>query len=149
MTPISPWWWVALAILLGAAEMLTTTTLLMWSAAAALATALVSWAFGLTGWPAQVALFAALSIVLTFAARLALGRRRPVVGDAASPLNRRADQLVGRDGRVLTFQHDEGRIEIDGIPWRARLEGALPVPAPGDRVRIVAAEGTVVVVRPL
>lgn len=148
MTPISPWWWVALAILLGAGEMLTTTTLLMWSAAAALVTALVSWAFGLTGWPAQVALFAVLSILLTFAARLTFGRRR-TGNDAASPLNRRADQLVGRDGAVIAFDHGEGRIEIDGIPWRARLEGALPVPAPGDRVRIVAADGTVVVVRPL
>ncbi|MBB5222204.1 hypothetical protein HNP73_002140 [Amaricoccus macauensis] len=145
---MSPWWWVAIAIALGAGEMLTTTTLLLWSALAALGTAMVFWVIGPTDWPAQVAAFAALSILLTFVGRLVLARRSPRP-DAASPLNRRADQLVGRDGEVLAFDQNEGRILIDGIPWRARLEGGLPIPLAGDRVRIVAADGIVVLVRPL
>ncbi|MFT3973585.1 MAG: NfeD family protein [Amaricoccus sp.] len=144
---MNPWWWVALAIALGAGEMLTTTTLLLWSALAALGTAVVFWASGPAGWPVQVATFAVLSILITVAGRLVLARRRPAI--AGSSLNRRAEQLVGRDGEVLAFDGIEGRIVIDGVPWRARLEGALPMPAVGDRVRIVAAEGIVVVVRPL
>lgn len=144
---MSPWWWVALAIALGAGEMLTTTTLLLWSAIAALGTAVVFWLAGPAGWPVQLGVFAVLSILITFAGRMIVSRRRRP--DAASPLNRRAEQLVGREGEVLAFDRSEGRILIDGIPWRARLEGALPIPAPGDRVRIVAAEGIVVVVRPL
>jgi len=142
---MSPWWWVAIAIALGAGEMLTTTTLLLWSAVAALGTALVFWLAGPAGWPAQLGVFAGLSILITFAGRLLVSRRR--WADAASPLNRRAEQLVGRDGDVLAFDRSEGRILIDGVPWRARLEGGLPTPAPGDRVRIVAVEGIVVVVR--
>lgn len=145
---MSPWWWLAIAIALAAGEMLTTTTLLLWSALAALGTALVVWLGGPADWPTQIATFAGLSVLLTLAGRLLLARRRPRP-DAASPLNRRADQLVGRDGEVLSFDRGEGRILIDGIPWRARLEGGLPTPVAGDRVRIVAADGIVVVVRPL
>lgn len=139
---------MALAIALGAGEMLTTTTLLLWSAIAAALTAVAFALAGPSDWPAQVATFAILSIILTFAGRLIVSRRRGR-SDAASPLNRRSEQLVGRDGEVLAFDGNEGRILVDGIPWRARLEGALPVPAPGDRVRIIAAEGVVVIVRPL
>lgn len=139
---------MALAIALGAGEMLTTTTLLLWSAIAAALTAVAFALAGPANWPAQVATFAILSIILTFAGRLIVSRRRGR-SDAASPLNRRSEQLVGRDGEVLAFDGNEGRILVDGIPWRARLEGALPVPAPGDRVRIIAAEGVVVIVRPL
>ena len=64
---ISPWWWVALAILLAAIEMLTVTTLLVWSATAAALTALALWLAPGLGWAGQVALFAVLSIALTFA----------------------------------------------------------------------------------
>ena len=144
---MSPWWWVAVAIALGAGEMLTTTTLLLWSALGALGTALVFWLAGPADWPLQLGVFAVLSILITFAGRLFVSRRPR--SDAATSLNRRTEQLVGRDGEVLAFNHDEGRVLVDGIPWQARLEGALPIPAPGDRVRIVAADGTVIVVRPL
>lgn len=145
---MSPWWWAAIAIALGAGEMLTTTTLLLWSALAALGTAVVFWIAGPAGWAIEVATFAALSILLTVMGRIILARRRPRP-DAASPLNRRAEQLIGRDGEVLAFDRGEGRVLIDGIPWRARIEGDLPVPVAGERVRIVAADGIVVVVRPL
>jgi inner membrane protein len=145
---VSPWWWVALAILLGAGEMLTTTTLLLWSALGALATAGLVWLAGPLDWPVQLAVFAVSSVSITFAGRALAGRRRSG-SDAASALNRRSDQLVGRECEVIAFDHGEGRVTVDGIPWRARIEGGLPIPVPGDRVRIVAAEGIVVVVRPL
>ena len=43
----------------------------------------------------------------------------------------------------------EGKVEVDGVPWPARLEAMSPVPAPGDRVRILAADGIVVWVEPV
>ena len=144
---ISPWWWVALAILLAAAEMLTVTTVLVWSAGAALVTAIALWAAPGLGWAPQVALFAALSIAFTFAGRWLVDRfgRR----EGGVKLNRRAEQLIGREGVVLGFEHGEGKVDVDGVPWPARLEGPAPMPAPGERVRVVAADGIVVWVRPL
>ena len=144
---ISPWWWVALAILLAAIEMLTVTTLLVWSASAAFLTAVVLWLMPGLGWAAQLAIFASLSIVFTFAGRALV--QRYGYGERASTLNRRAAQLVGRDGVVLSFEFDEGKVNVDGVPWPARLPEGTPTPAPGDRVRVTAADGIVVWVTPI
>jgi inner membrane protein len=144
--PVSPWWWVALAILLGAVEMLTPTTVLVWSAAAALVTALALWLTPL-GISAQVALFAVLSIVFTFAGRALVSRR--LQPDDGSTLNRRADQVVGREAVVVAFDHGEGQVTVDGVPWPARLEAGNMVPEAGDRVLVTAADGIVVRVRPI
>ena len=143
---ISPWWWVALAILLAAAEMVTITTVLVWAAVAALITAILLWlVFGLGPFE-QIGIFAALSIVFFFVGRALVGRYgQPGGGDPV--LNRRAAQLVGRDAVVVAFDHGEGQVTVDGVPWPARLEGPT-APAPGDRVVIVAADGIVVRVRP-
>ncbi len=145
---ISPWWWIAFAIILAALEMLTVSTVLIWSAGAA---AIVALALAL--WPAlttplQIALFAVLSIALTFAGRAVVARW----GDGAAPargLNRRADQLVGREATVESFAGAEGQVTVDGIPWPARLEDGSPIPGRGDRVRIVATDGIVVRIVPL
>jgi inner membrane protein len=144
---ISPWWWVAAAILLAAVEMVTTTTLAIWSACAALLTALALWVLPGLGWAGQITLFAGLSIALIFASRWVFARYdRP---DDPVKLNRRADQLVGRTAIVVSFDGCEGKVEIDGVPWPARLEAPAPTPAPGERVRILAADGIVVWVRPV
>jgi inner membrane protein len=143
---VSPWWWVALAILLGAIEMLTPTTVLVWSAAAALVTALVLWLAPL-GLAAQVALFAVLSIVFTFAGRAMLPRR--LQPEDGSTLNRRADQVLGREAVVVGFDHGDGQVTVDGVPWPARLEPGSAVPQAGDRVLVTGADGIVVRVRPL
>ncbi|HRO13198.1 NfeD family protein [Amaricoccus sp.] len=146
---ISPWWWVALAILLAAAEMVTITTVLVWAAAAALVTACLLWiAPGLGGYE-QVGIFAALSIVFFFVGRALVARYGQPGGDEAAGLNRRAQQLVGREAVVAAFSRTEGQVTVDGVPWPARLaEGAVP-PAPGDVVRVTAADGIVVIIRPV
>lgn len=148
LTGISPWWWIAFAILLAAAEMVTATTVLISSSVAALATALLLWiAPGLTG-AGQVAVFGALSIAFTFAGRALVAR----YGDGAGrpgTLNRRAAQLIGREAIVTEFTAESGQVTIDGMPWPARLSEGTPTPAPGARVRVVAADGIVVWIRPL
>jgi membrane protein implicated in regulation of membrane protease activity len=143
---VSPWWWVALAILLGAIEMLTPTTVLVWSAAAALVTALVLWLAPL-GLAAQVALFAVLSIAFTFAGRALVPRG--LQPEDGSTLNRRADQVVGREAVVMRFDHADGQVTVDGVPWPARLEPGAAVPQAGDRVLVTGADGIVVRVRPI
>jgi membrane protein implicated in regulation of membrane protease activity len=144
---ISPWWWVALAILLAAGEMVTVTTLLVWSALAALVTAGALWVWPGLGGAGQIAVFASLSIVFTFAGRALV--QRYGYGERASTLNRRAAQIVGREGEVISFAFNEGKVSVDGVPWPARLHAGTPTPAPGDRVRVTAADGIVVWVTPL
>ena len=142
---ISPWAWVALAILLAAAEMVTITTVLVWAAAAALVTAILLWiAPGLGGYE-QIGIFAALSIVFFFVGRALVARYGQPGGDKATGLNRRAEALVGRDALVTAFDHGEGQVQIDGVLWPARLQGAGS-PLPGQRVRIVGTDGIVVFV---
>ena len=139
---------MALAILLAAAEMVTVTTVLISSAIAALVTAICLWlAPGLSG-AGQIAIFGLLSIVFTFVGRALVAR----YGDGAKgtgTLNRRAAQLIGREAVVTEFSAQEGQVTVDGMPWPARLrDGAGPL-GPGDRVRVVAADGIVVWVTPL
>ncbi len=148
MPGISPWWWVALAILLAAAEMVTITTVLVWSAGAALVTAILLWIVPRLGLYEQIGIFAALSIVFFFLGR-ALVARFGQPGGGGSTLNRRSDQLVGREGVVLIFEGDEGKVTVDGVPWLARLEPGAATPAAGARVRVTAADGTVLRVTPL
>ncbi len=144
---ISPWWWVALAILLAAVEMMTVTTVVVWSALAALVTAVALWAAPGLGGAVQVAIFAGCSIAFTLAGRALVER----FGRQEEPgtLNRRVAQIVGRDAVVDRFDHGEGQVIVDGVPWPARLAEGTADPAPGARVRIVSADGIVVKVRPV
>jgi membrane protein implicated in regulation of membrane protease activity len=145
---ISPWWWVALAVLLAAAEMVTITTVLVWAAAAALVTAILLWLVpDLGGYP-QIGIFAALSIVFFFVGRALVGRFGQPGGNDAGTLNQRARAIVGREGVVASFEHGEGKVTVDGIPWPARLDPGAPTPAPGDVVRVTAADGIVIWIRP-
>lgn len=145
---ISPWWWVALAILLAAAEMVTVTTVLISAAVAALATAIGLWIAPGLGGAGQIAIFGLLSILFTFAGRWLVARYGDLA-DQSGTLNKRAARLIGREAVVTQFAAEAGQVTIDGMPWPARLAEGTPPPAPGDRVRVVAADGIVVWIRPL
>jgi hypothetical protein len=158
----SPWLWLTFALALGAVELVATSFFLIWVALAAAGTALaLALVPGLSG-EAQTALFAALSVVFTFVGRAAL--RRP--GVARPGLNRRASALTGRRARVVgDFATGIGAVEIDGLRWRARLDGegegegegqgegadgqaGPPAPREGDMVAILGADGVVLRVAP-
>jgi inner membrane protein len=146
---ISPWWWVALAILLAAIEMMTVTTVLIWSSLAALLTGLALWVAPALGGAQQIACFAVMSIVFTFAGRALVTRFGLPGDDAAGRLNRRAEQLVGREAVVASFAYGEGQVIVDGTPWPARIAEGTATPAAGARVRVTAADGIVVWVTPV
>jgi membrane protein implicated in regulation of membrane protease activity len=145
---VSPWWWVAFAILLGAVEMLTISTVLIWSALAALVTALALWVWPWMTTPAQITLFAVLSIAFSFIGRAFVGRWGEKADDNQQ-LNQRAAQIVGREAVVDSFAGDEGQVTVDGVPWPARLDAGATAPVPGSRVRITAVDGIVVRVTPV
>ncbi len=145
LDPVSPWWWVAAAIVLAGIDMLIASAVLVWAALAAFIVAIALWVFPDLSVPAQLGLFALLSILSIFGGR-ALSGRFGEGGEASRALNRRSEGLVGREAVVLSFDFHEGRVEIDGVPWNARLEGEK-TPAVGSRVKVIATDGTVIWVR--
>jgi inner membrane protein len=145
---ISPWWWVALAVLLAAGEMLTVSTVLLWSALAAMIVAVLLWVIPDLSGALQIAIFSILSILLTFGGRAVFARVGGGI-EERNQLNQRSAQLVGREAKVIRFDFHEGMVEVDGVPWPARLDGPRRKIAPGEIVQVTAADGVVLWVRPL
>ncbi|MEL7463652.1 MAG: NfeD family protein [Pseudomonadota bacterium] len=143
----SPWWWVAFAIAIGAVEMLTFTYFMIWPALAAFGTAIVMWIFpGMSG-TAQIATFAALSVIITLVGRYWIKSRRATPSDAPG-LNRRSEQVIGRVGKALSdFENSEGVVVIDGVRWRARLAGEAA--AKDQTLSIIDADGMTLICEPI
>jgi membrane protein implicated in regulation of membrane protease activity len=138
---MSPWWWVAAAFALGALEMLTGTAVLIWVALATLVMAVLTALVPTLSGELQVAIFAAMSMAMTFAGRWGMQR----FGDGGAThatLNQRSNHLVGRTATVLDFDagSNSGAVEIEGMRWRATW-AAGQSSAMGETVRIRAAQG--------
>lgn len=142
----SPWWWLALGICLLALEMFVASFVLAWPGIAAVFMAVLLWLIpGLEGfW--QIVIFAALSVVMAFVGRAVIGKRGQPKSDKPD-LNQRTTQMIGREGRIVDGTgSSEMKVEIDGVPWRARLasEG-------GDvssEVRVTDVDGLTLIVAP-
>ncbi len=137
---ISPIWWVIAALALGAAEMLSATTFLLWPALSALAMGGILALFPDLSGEAQASLFAILGIVLTIAGRYAtlrFGRTRKSTGSLNDP----AMRAVGQMAQVISFEHGEGKVRVNGVRWHASC-GPGKEPEAGDTVKVTSAEGS-------
>ena len=134
--------WAAVALALIAAETFIPGAFLLWMGIAAAVVWLVVLLFPGLGVLAQVVLFVALSVVAVLAYRK-WGRRRKRPSDRPL-LNRRAEQLVGRevalDRAIVGWR---GRVKVDDAYWVV----SGPELEAGTRVRIIAATGMVLEVR--
>ncbi len=130
-----PQHWVVLGLILLIAEMSTGTTYLLWPAVAAFVTALISW-FGVTSWIADIGIFAALVIVLTFFGRPLVQKWRSE--GAASGLNERAQTMIGTRGLMMSFADGVGSVKVNDTVWRAVSDDALE---PGQHVEVTAVDG--------
>ncbi len=131
--------WLLVALLLGIAELAVPGVFLVFLALAAAATGLIVLALPDLAAPAQLAAFAAWSVVAVL-----IGRRwyrdYPVDSDAAD-LNDRARQLVGRQVTVeVAIDAGQGRVRIADGTWPAT---GPDLPA-GAKARIVAVKAGVV-----
>jgi membrane protein implicated in regulation of membrane protease activity len=128
------WAWMAAAAVLLVAEVATGSGYLLWPAAAAGVVAVVG-VFRPLGLPAEVTLFAVLTILSTFLARKYLPRR---AGQRGPDINDRAGRLVGRFGEAVgAFVDGQGRAFVDGAEWIAEIDPASEPLAPGTRVEVV------------
>ncbi|PAL20397.1 NfeD family protein [Sphingopyxis sp. GW247-27LB] len=141
LTNMEPHWaWLSLGVLLAAAEIVAPGFFLIWIGAAAIVTGVVAWVVPLSI-PLQLGIFAILSFVALYGGRRWL-KANPIT--SADPhLNQRAGRLVGE---VLTvtraIEDGRGRAKVGDGEWPVRGPDA----AEGAKVRVVSADGGVLVV---
>jgi len=138
---LGAWGWVILGLVLIGGEVLAPGVFLIWLGLAALLTGAV---VGITdiGWQVAALVFAGFSLVSVFAGRL-LTRRRGEEPDAATGLNDRGRQLIGKVFRLdATMTGGEGRVRVGDSSWRITGPELLA----GSEIRVVRVEGATLVV---
>ena len=120
------WAWLSLGVLLAAAEIVAPGFFLIWLGGAAVITGVVAWVLPI-GVPLQLGIFAVLAVIILYGARKWL----------------RDSRLVGE---VLTvtkaIEDGRGRARVGDGEWPVRGPDA----AEGAKVRVVSADGGVLVV---
>lgn len=136
------WAWIVAGLVLLAIEIVAPGGIFIWFGIAGVLTGIASLQIDF-GWSVQALLFLALSFGSIFVWR-AYRKARPEVTDQPF-LNQRAHRYLGQ---VHRLEHDvadgEGQLELDGTIWLIRADRADIVA--GDNVKIVGADGTVLLV---
>lgn len=134
------WFWLSIGLALGVLEMLLPGFFLIWLAGAAIVTGLIAWVLPIP-FTAQIALFAVLSIAAVFWARKYM-KDNPI--ETTDPLlNQRGGRYVGEVVTLVSaIQDGRGRAKIGDGEWPVRGPDA----AAGAKVRVVSAEGGILVV---
>lgn len=141
LTTHSGWLWAILGLLLIGGEMLAPGVFLIWLGLAALITGAIAGIAGL-GWQAAGIVFAILAVACVAAGRM-LTRRRSEEPDAATGLNDRGRQLIGKVFRLeATMTGGEGRIRVGDSSWRVIGPELLA----GSEVKVVRVDGATLVV---
>lgn len=137
------WHWWILALILIILETLLPGAFFLWMGISAIVLGLLAWLVPALDWETQLMLFAILSLVSIVGWRL-WQRRYPDETDQPA-LNRRGEQYVGRVFVLETpIENGFGKVRVGDSLWR--VEGADA--AVGSRVRVVSADGVVLVVEP-
>lgn len=134
------WFWLSFGAILLALEAALGTEWLLWLATAAALVALLSLTPLDLGPGAEIGVFAAATLVLTFGARRFMGR-----ASAEPDINDNVRRVLGETGTVSTaFVNGAGRVRVAGAEWPADAAEDLPA---GARVVVVSAYGARLEVR--
>lgn len=134
--------WIAAGLVLMVLEVLTPGAFLVWLGLAAIGTGMAVRG-GLTEFAWQVLCFAGVAGVLIGVALWMRRRHRPKM-----PINTPQAGLVGRVAYALAFDGLDGRVRLGDSDWAARLQPGSASPEPMAALRVVAVEGTILVVVP-
>ena len=135
------WDWYILAAIFMVLEMMIPGVVFMWMAIAGVVVGSVVLFVPTLGWEVQVIIFAVLSIISVYSGRRYLGRHPLETEDTT--LNRRGEQHVGKSYRVVVaIEGGRGRVQVGDSQWSVQGSDA----AVGDMVKVVAAEGTTLIV---
>ena len=137
------WFWLILAALLGSAEILVPGFFLIWLGIAALITGLAAWFLPISV-TVQGLLFAALAVASVYAGRRWFAQN-PIESDDPK-LNDRGARLAGEIVTVVeAISNGRGRVKVGDSVWNARG----PDTASGGQVRVIGADGAVLLVEGL
>ena len=135
------WFWLSLGFILGAVEMIAPGFFLMWLGLAAIIVGLLAWLIPGMSIAMQVAFFAILSVLTVYAGKKFL-KDNPIESDDPN-LNNRGGRLTGEIVTVIVAITDgNGRVRVGDTDWNARGTDA----GVGDRVRVIGADGAVLLV---
>ena len=137
------WSWMIVGAVLFALDVIAPGFFMLWFGAAAAAVGLLVFAIPIA-FTGQVLAFCLLSVLSVLAGRALWGGERGGISDKPL-LNQRARQLIGRNFVLATpITSGQGRITAGDSTWSVRGPD-LPQ---GARVRVVDAEGTMLLVQP-
>lgn len=134
------WAWLTVGVLLCAAEIVAPGFFLVWLGVAAIATGVLAFLLPI-GVPMQLGVFAVLAFIALYSARRWL-KNNPIV--STDPLlNQRGGRLIGEVLTLVTaIENGRGRAKVGDGEWPVRGPDA----AEGTKVRVVSADGGVLVV---
>jgi membrane protein implicated in regulation of membrane protease activity len=134
------WAWLTVGVLLCAAEIVAPGFFLVWLGVAAIATGVLAFLLPI-GVPMQLGVFAVLAFIALYGARRWL-KANPIV--SSDPLlNQRGGRLIGEVLTLVTaIENGRGRAKVGDGEWPVRGPDA----AEGTKVRVVSADGGVLVV---
>ncbi|WP_137753390.1 NfeD family protein [Sphingopyxis sp. L1A2A] len=134
------WAWLTVGVLLCAAEIIAPGFFLVWLGVAAIATGVLAFLLPI-GVPMQLGVFAVLAFIALYGARRWL-KANPIV--SSDPLlNQRGGRLIGEVLTLVTaIENGRGRARVGDGEWPVRGPDA----AEGTKVRVVSADGGVLVV---
>lgn len=141
LSNMSPHWaWLTIGVLLCAAEIVAQGFFLVWLGVAAIATGVLTFLLPV-GVPMQLGIFAVLAFIALYGARRWL-KANPI--ESTDPLlNQRGGRLVGEVLTLVTaIENGRGRAKVGDGEWPVRG----PDTAAGTRVRVISADGGVLVV---
>ena len=141
LSNMSPHWaWLTIGVLLCAAEIVAPGFFLVWLGVAAIATGVLAFLLPV-GVPMQLGIFAVLAFIALYGARRWL-KANPIV--SSDPLlNQRGRRLIGEVLTLVTaIENGRGRARVGDGEWPVRGPDA----AEGTKVRVVSADGGVLVV---
>ncbi|WP_168453639.1 NfeD family protein [Sphingopyxis microcysteis] len=141
LSNMSPHWaWLTIGVLLCAAEIVAPGFFLVWLGVAAIATGVLAFLLPV-GVPMQLGIFAVLAFIALYGARRWL-KANPI--ESTDPLlNQRGGRLVGEVLTLVTaIENGRGRAKVGDGEWPVRGPDA----AEGTRVRVISADGGVLVV---
>ncbi|WP_419420312.1 NfeD family protein [Legionella sp. D16C41] len=141
MYHVSYWHWLALALLLIIAETLGANGLLIALGMAAAITGLFTWLFTIS-WQWQLINFSLFSILFAIAWWIIIKKK---IAKEPSLINKPFHTMLDKTVTLVEpIKNGRGMIRINDAPWFVR---GPDLPA-GTKVKIVAIEGTVMVVEP-
>ncbi len=137
--------WIVVAVVFFIIEVSTFTLLFLWLGIAAIVMVLLSLVFPDLALATQLFYFAALSTISVLAWHFVFKNKQKNMGD--SKMNNRASRYVGQTFTLVSaVENGYAKVKIEDSLWRVKCDAAL---AAGEQVKIVNAEGVLLIAEPV